>query len=423
MARNKKPTPKSQREISNNLVNPYVNPENGETLGNPNTPSEFQQFTKNDQSGIDFNRSEKNTFRGDSTKPFTLGLQDIDEAIMYYFNNVIKPNVKQNGNLIKVPIIYGSPERWKSAQRDGFYKDKNGKIMSPLIMFKRESLENKNNITTKLDANSPHLYTSWQKIYYNKNSYSNFNVLNNKKPIKQFIANVIPDYVTLSYKCAVQTYYIEQLNKIVEAINYTSNSYWGDPARFKFKAVIDSFNTITEVNQGEERLVKSEFTLKIHGYIIPNSIQKEMNSIKKYTDRSQLVIGIETTSSPMETTTISNNQGPIVTYPSQPNPPQPSPGINNEVAIYLSISEQVTGIYSSPTIFTFPAEWLIAPQGLPSTNPSHFSIFCNGVLIEQSSIISFSSSPGTSTLIIDPLELGYEFSIDDEVVAIGKFNI
>ena len=58
MAKNRKPTPKSQKEISNDQVNPYVNPDTGETLGNPNIPSDFQPFTKAEQNGVDFNRSE-----------------------------------------------------------------------------------------------------------------------------------------------------------------------------------------------------------------------------------------------------------------------------------------------------------------------------------------------------------------------------
>jgi hypothetical protein len=422
MARNKKPTPKSQKEISNNLVNPYINPETGETRGNPNIPSEFDQFDKNDQTGIDFNRSEKLTFRGDTVKPFTLGLQDIDEAIHYYFNTVIKPVVVQNGNKIKVPIIYGSPERWKSSQIDGFYKDKNGKIMAPLIMFKRESMTNNRSITIKLDANLPHLYTSWQKVFYNNDSYSNFNVLNNKKPSKQFIANVIPDYVTITYKCAIQTYYVDQLNKIVEAINYASDSYWGDPSRFKFKAKIDTFSTVTENTQNQDRLVKSEFTLQINGYIVPDSIQKEINSIKKFNDKSTLVIGIETTSSPMETTTVSNNKGPSVVYPTPPTPPPSSSGVSNDTITYLNTNKQLTGSYLNSTTITFASGWLLAPTGLPPTNIDQFTLFCNGVLIEKTAILSFSELLGITTLIINPVELGYEFSNSDEVVAIGKFS-
>jgi hypothetical protein len=294
MARYRKPTPKSQREISNEQVNPYVNPENGETLGNPNIPSDFRQFTPNEQNGVDFNRSEQLSFREDTTKPFSIGIQDIDESILFYVENVIRPSVYQNGVKIPVPFIYGSPEKWKSVQKDGYFKDKNGKIMSPIMMFKRDNIEKIRSVGNKLDANEPHLYTSWQKAYNSKNSYSNFDLLNNRVPTNQFITNVIPDYVKITYSFLVQTYYMDQLNKIVEAMEYASDSYWGDPERFKFKAKIDNFPITTELQQSNERVVRSNFTLTLNGYIIPDTIQKDATAIKKYNSRSKVTIGTET---------------------------------------------------------------------------------------------------------------------------------
>ena len=292
----RKPNPKSQLEIQNSQIEPYVFPESGESYGNPNIPSEFNQFTPTNQSGVDFNRSEQMSFKDDTTKPFTVGLQDIDESIMYYFQNVIRPTVYQNGNRLAVPVIYGSPERWKSVQKDGYYKDKNGAIMAPLIMFKRDTIEKNRSLTNKLDANTPHLYTSWKKVYNPKNSYSNFSVLTNRKPVEQFIVNVVPDYVNLTYNCTIQTYYVEQLNKIIEAINYASDSYWGDPERFKFKTSIDSYSTVVEMTDTTSRIIKGTFTIKLFGYIIPNTIQKELTAIKKYNSKAQVIIGIETVS-------------------------------------------------------------------------------------------------------------------------------
>ena len=160
-------------------------------------------------------------------------------------------------------------------------------------MFKRDSLEKDRSVGNKLDGNTPNLYTSWKKLYNPKNSYSNFDALNNRIPTEQFIVNVIPDYVKLSYNCTIQTYYIDQLNKIVEAINYASDSYWGDPERFKFKATIDSYATTVELNDGQDRTVKSTFTLNMAGYIIPDNIQKQISSIKKFNSKSQVVIGVE----------------------------------------------------------------------------------------------------------------------------------
>ena len=422
MARNKKPAPKSQRELSNNQVDPYVNPSTGETIGNPNDPSDFRQFTPNSQKGIDFNRSEKMSFKGDSTKPFTIGIQDIDEAVLYYFDNIIRPTVIQNGERIPVPLIYGSPERFKAVQKDGFYRDKEGKIMSPLIMFKRDSLENNRSLTNKLDANTPHLYTSWQKTYNPKNDYSNFSVLNNRIPTKQFIANVVPDYVTLTYSFLIQTYYIEQLNKVIEAINYTSDSYWGDPERFKFKSRIDTFNTITELNQGQDRIVRSNFSLKIYGYIIPDTVQKDISSIKKYNDKSKVIFSIETTSgvesfSPKKLKSIT-----------QFNPSAPTGGggggqeIDTAVLIYLNTNIQKLGTFINSTTVTFASGWITAPTGLPVTSLSNFTLFCNGVLIEDAAVTSFSQLSGVTTLVINPTELGYSFASGDEIIAIGKFS-
>ena len=291
----RKPTPKNQKEISNNLVEPFVNPETEETRGNPNLPKDKRKFTPKSQKGVDFNRSEETSFKGDTVKPFTVNIQDVDEAILFYFENVIRPSVVQSGERIAVPLVYGSPERFKSIQKDGFFRDKKGKVMSPIIMFKRDSLEKNYGIASKIDPNNPNLYTSFQKSYNPKNSYSNFNVLNNRIPTKQFIANVVPDYVTLTYSFIVQTYYIEQLNKIIEAINYSSNSYWGDPERFKFRSRIDTFNTITELNQGQNRVVRSTFVLNVNGYIIPDVIQKDIHAVKKFNSKSKVTFTAETT--------------------------------------------------------------------------------------------------------------------------------
>jgi len=414
----RKPNPKSQQQISNDQVDPYVFPETDQSYGNPNMPSEFQQFTPTKQSGIEFNRSEQMSFKGDTVKPFVVGLQDIDEAIMFYFQNVIRPFVYQNGVRIEVPVIYGSPEKWKSVQKDGYYKDKNGAIMAPLIMFKRDTMDKNRSLTNKLDANHPHLYTSWAKGYNPKNAYSNFNVLTNRIPVEQFVVNVVPDYVNLTYTCAIQTYYVEQMNKIIEAINYASDSYWGDPERFKFKASIDSYSTAIEVSDNSNRIIKGTFTIKLFGYIVPDTVQKDATAIKKYNSKAQVIIGLETVDSLAEVKPPIKKLSPIfiddqqlvVNY------------IDPIVLQYLNTNIQKLGTYVNSTTVTFASGWLAAPSSLPATSLNNFSIFCNGTLIENAAIVSFTESGGVTTLVIDPTELGYNFDVNDEVVAIGKFS-
>jgi hypothetical protein len=289
-------------------------------------------------------------------------------------------------------------------------------------MFKRDSLENNRSLTNKLDANFPHLYTSWQKTYNTKNDYSNFSVLNNRIPTKQFIANVVPDYVTLTYSFLIQTYYIEQLNKVIEAINYTSDSYWGDPERFKFKSRIDTFNTITELNQGQDRIVRSNFSLKIYGYIIPDTVQKDISSIKKYNDKSKVIFSIETFTTNQDFQKKTNNPSPLFLDVPPPLPiPAPSQ-ISSEMVIYLNTNVQKLGTFVNPTTVTFASGWLSAPTGLPVTSLSNFTLFCNGVLIEDAAVTSFSQLSGVTTLVINPTGLGYSFASGDEIIAIGKFS-
>lgn len=278
----RKPVPKTQREISIAQQSPLLNNPNNAVLPlpvfqNPENPATAKNY-----------RAEQISVKGDTTKDYTVGIGDIDETIAYYFNNVIKPQVYQNGTQIAVPIIYGNPERWKAVQKDGYYRDKNDAIMAPIIMFRRASMEKSYVVGNKLDANNPQNYAVAGKTYQKGDAYSNFDLLNNRKPVISYQAVVIPDYVTLNYECIIWTYYIEQMNQIVEGINFASDSYWGDPQRFKFRARIDSFNNNETLNQGEERLIRTSFSIKMYGYIIPSVVNKELVATKKFFSKGKM---------------------------------------------------------------------------------------------------------------------------------------
>tara|TARA_R110002051_G_scaffold104325_2_gene176780 strand:- start:114 stop:1112 length:999 start_codon:yes stop_codon:yes gene_type:complete len=233
--------------------------------------------------------------KDDTVRDVSIGLQDHDEAIAYYFNNVIKPSVIINGNRTNVPIIYGAPERWKGVQKDGFYRDKEGKIQTPLIMFKRDSVEKRRDLGNKLDGNNPQLFHTFQERYTPRNKYDNFTVLQGKKPQIEMYRVVVPDYIRLTYTCVIWCDYVAQMNKLIEMINYTSDSYWGDAERFKFNAKIDTYSNTTEVQQGDNRIVKTNFGLTIQGYLVPDSLNKKLaseNMIKSFT-KSQIVFKTE----------------------------------------------------------------------------------------------------------------------------------
>ena len=264
-----KPRPLNKREFLTTLSEPYVQPEiEIQPYSNPNST-----YSIDVQPGQpEFNRALEVSLKDDDTKLINVGLEDHDDAILYYLENVIKPTVTQNDRQIAVPIIYGSPERWKSIQADGFYRDKNGKTMIPLIMFKRESFEKNRTLGNKLDGNVVHNVQYFEKQYSQRNVYDNFSVLRNQKPQKEYILGVIPDYITLTYKLSIYTDYVQQMNKIIEALEFASDSYWGDPERYQFRAVITSFPTPVLLENATDRANRSEITLTLQGYIIPNTI-------------------------------------------------------------------------------------------------------------------------------------------------------
>ena len=92
MAKQRKPIPKTQKEIANSLI----------------TPTDQQQGNPNNAVPNPKDRALQTSWREDTVKPYTVGIQDIDEAIFYYLENVVKPTVLQNGESIPVPVLYGS---------------------------------------------------------------------------------------------------------------------------------------------------------------------------------------------------------------------------------------------------------------------------------------------------------------------------
>jgi len=398
MINKRKPIPKTQRELSISQQEPYVPPVGApgfSPTGNPNS--------------IDINtRAEQVSFKGDTVKPLSIGIQDIDGAVMYYIQDVIQPFVIQNGERLSVPVIYGSPEKWKSFQRDGYYRDLQGRIMAPLMMMKRNTIDKNRSITNKLDANNPYNIAVISQRYNKQNEYSRFNLVNNTIPEKTYYATVVPDYLTITYDCVLFTYYNDQLAKLIEMMEYASDSYWGNPERFKFRVNIDSFSTVSELSENAERIVRATFTLKLFGYIIPDIPQKDLNGVKKFSSTTQVKFGLETIGGPNENFIANADQ---------------TSKQKSGVASVIGANHQVAGTYLNPTTITFPYGWLVAPVPLPATNASQFVFFVNGQLIEPSAITSFTESGGASTLIINSTALGFSFISSDEIIGIGKFDI
>ena len=232
----------------------------------------------------------------DNIKPFSIGLQDIDEAVFYYFENVIQPTVIQNGNKVVVPVSYASQERWAAVQSDGYYRDKNGKLMYPLIMIQRTGFEKNRTLANKIDGNNVNNFAVSKARYNQQNQYTPFNILNNWAPSEKFYLTPVPDYINVTYNCVVFTNFIQENNKIVEAIEFASDSYWGDKDKFYFRTYITNFDSTAEYNVNDERVAKTTMSITLYGYIIPDTINRDLatNGKRQFFSKSTVSITGET---------------------------------------------------------------------------------------------------------------------------------
>ena len=233
----------------------------------------------------DFNRAREYRRDKDEQKNISVSLMDMDSAIMYYFNEVIKPSVKENKETVQVPVMYASPERWVSIQKQGFMRDKRQQLIVPAIVFKRTSIEKNDNIPVdKLDANNPQNFMTFQQKYSQSNRYDQFSRVTGVTPNKEYYNVVVPDYVILNYEFTIWTSYIEQMNKLVEKINYTDGAYWGEPGKMRFRTKIESFTDASEMD-AQERLIKTTFAVQMLGYIIPEEFNSMLTTHKHLTPK------------------------------------------------------------------------------------------------------------------------------------------
>jgi|TARA_R110001592_G_scaffold102167_2_gene288660 hypothetical protein len=217
-------------------------------------------------------------------------LYDVDMAIAEHMIDTVVPSVEVFREKVKVPVMYGNPERWKAIQKNGYLRDKNGQLQIPLIMFKRNSIERNDTM-----ASSMNRHVSYPSVsqYSKKHKYDKFSAMTGtQKPVEIYDV-VMPDYVTVSYEVMIWTDFTEHMNKIVEAFQYATDEYWGDKSGFKFKVKIDSFDNTTEVGEGSQRIVRTSFTMLVNAYLLPEQFNNESTHKKSLTPK-KVVWGLET---------------------------------------------------------------------------------------------------------------------------------
>lgn len=408
----RKPVPKTQSQITREQFEAY-----DDVRGTP-PPSNKK------------NRARQISVKDDNVKLPTVTFKDIDTALFYYFRNVIKPTVSQNGTQIDVPVIYGNPERWSTVQKDGFLRDGNGKIQVPLIMFKKQSIEKNRNLGNKLDGNDVNNYIIYQKKFSKRNIYDRFSVLSNREPSQELYGVVIPDYVTITYQCVMFTDYVEQADKLIEALNFASDAYWGDKESYRFRANIDSFTPNIEMSQGQDRGIKTSFSIRLHGYIISDAYNRDLANMKKFYSKSQINFKMETAGTTEEITARSKtaeSEQPVRFFDQSAPGPSGDYRLKQDELTYLTIRNATIANNKTGTSATFNSKTIVTPPaGYPPITVEDFEVYINGRRVPSSQVTSV-SQVGSDILAVLDIPAFFEqpgavLESSDEVLLVGRFS-
>lgn len=225
----------------------------------------------------------------DKDKNFSVSLIDIDSTILKYLDQVINPTIVDSGRQIKVPINYASPERWKAIRVDGSIRDKNGKVQTPAIAFRRSTMQRNDSLITL----NRYLQYPVEKKFSEKNRYDRFSAMSGFNKTSELFSVAMPDHVIINYEFIVWTELVEQNNAVVEAINFSTEDYWGDKKRFKFRTTVSDYSFETATEAGNDRIVKSTFTLMCYAYLLPDKYENYKSVVQKAFTPRKVVFGTE----------------------------------------------------------------------------------------------------------------------------------
>jgi len=343
-------------------------------------------------------------------------LYDVDLAIAEHMIDVVIPTVEVFREKVKVPVLYGNPERWTAVQKQGYLRDKKGQLQIPLVMFKRNSIERNESMPSSMNRN---LFYPAVTKYSKKHKYDRFSAMTSTaRPVEQYNITM-PDYVTVTYEVMIWTDFTEHMNEIVEAFQYATDEYWGDKDGFKFKVRIDSFDNTTEVGEGTQRIVRTTFTMVVNAYLLPEKFDNELTH-KKSLSPKKVVWGIETDLTGLDGGNVTNSQVKKKLYNEY-----------SDVIDFMSIrgSQEATFV-DADTIKLTNVELPKLPPELDGVfNESDwFRVYINGVYIPHTKY-SYTGSYVDNEIVINfntgsvatDTTLGYILETTDEIGVTGKF--
>jgi hypothetical protein len=388
--------------------------------------------TQSSRPDLIFNRSEQIRRDDDVVKTPKRTVYDIDYAIKWYLENTIEPQIEHNGELIKIPIIYANGEKWDSVRRLGYSRDEKGKLQSPLIILKRNTLQEREQLK-KLDINNPIAgnQITYKQKYNKRNRYSEdiFPIPTNERMnSEELYAINIPEYVDIDYDMLIWTDFTTQMNEVIEQIMPYGTFAWGNETN-KYRTFIRNISFETINTAGEDRLVRATIPLTVNGTLMAeqefklSTLQKRY-SIKKLEWAQVIDTSVDVFNSLIVPQKLIDAKQRIISG-NAVIVGGASGGAQIDVVSlnYLTdITEQSGTFIDSDTIHISADAARNPSTGNPASG-NEFDIFINGQYIDKSVYTWTPLTEGTATQVIDfnTTTLGYSLESSDTIIVKGRW--
>ena len=201
----------------------------------------------------------------DNVKDVRVSLYDVDYNVKWHLENVIRCTVTEENTIVTVPVLFANGEKWASIQRHGYLRDNQGKLLTPLIIIKRNGVSKREDIQDLKVRESPDSRITFEKKYSMQNRYDRFSATT-KNPVKEFYSIDVPKFVNVEYDMMCWTNNTMQLNEIVEQLMWFDGKAFGDT--YKFITHIDPPQFENMNNVGEDRVVRASMPMRTKAYIL-----------------------------------------------------------------------------------------------------------------------------------------------------------
>ena len=360
---------------------------------------------------------------------------NIDFALKWFVENTIQPKITGPDNeLIDVPVIYSNAEKWDSVRRLGYLRDEKGMLQSPLIILKRNSLQERDQLK-KLDVNR---FISGNSIIYKqqynpRNSYIDqlYPIPSKQKEGSTEMYSInIPEYVDVEYDLLMWTDFTTQMNELVEQLMPYGGFAWGNESN-KYRTHIRtlSFETINTV--GNDRLVRCTVPLTVNGTLLGEQEYRLSTVQKKYSLKKlvwEFVIDVDedifgTTEVPqalldVETRIISG--GRVVISRTGGDSPLV---IDANTMEYLTQLQEKTATVQNATTVTVNDAAGTNPVTLAAATKNEFNVYINGQYIDKALYTWTPTTSSPQTIVFDTTQLDYELDSNDIIIINGRWTL